>query len=381
MTPQKVLIVGAGVAGPALAYWLTRHGFRTTVVERASDLRSSGNPIDVKGPAVPVAERMGLMPKLRGLATRATAITLLHPDGRAFARTALPTGDAAGVELARSDLSSALYETARDDAEFVFGDSVTRMHQDPDGVEVTFGRSAPRRFDLVVGADGMHSTTRRLVFGPETEFATDLGMYVATVPLPPEAVDLPHDMVLHNTPGRLLAIHPGRDNPLALFVFRGPSADGYDRHDTDRQKRLLTEAYAGVGWRAPELVERFRTHPAPFFDALNRVRMASWSRGRVALLGDAASSVALFGDGSSLAVAGAYTLAQALAEHPGDHARAFAAYETRHRRETDPRQRRIPPIIAALIPRTGRGVAARNCTAGAALRLSRRRLTPLAAVG
>ncbi|MFY1672521.1 FAD-dependent monooxygenase [Plantactinospora sp. WMMB334] len=374
MTPQKVLIVGAGVAGPALAYWLTRHGFRTTIVERAKDLRSSGNPIDVKGPAVPVAERMGIMPRLREAATRVNAMTLLDPDGRPIARMAMPTGPSAGVELARSDLSSVLYQAARDDAEFLFDDTVAAVRPDAKGVDVTFGRATPRRFDLVIGADGMHSTVRRLVFGSEREFATDLGMFVATVPLPPGAVELPHDMVLHNTPGRLLSIHPGRDRPLALFVFRTPPVDGYDRHDTDLQKRIVADAYAGVGWRAPELVETYRSHPSPFFDSLNRVRMPTWSRGRVALLGDAASSVALFGDGSSLAVAGAYTLAQALAANPGDHARAFADYEKRHRRETDPRQRRIPPIVAAMIPRTRPGVAARNCTTRTLLRASGRAL-------
>lgn len=269
------------------------------------------------------------------------------------------------MELTRADLSAVLHRAARDDAEFLFGDTVTALTQDPSGVDVTFRRAAPRRFELVIGADGIHSTVRSLVFGPEHRFSTDLRMYGATVPLTPDAIDDPSKMLLFTAPGRMLAAHPSRTTPLAIFTFRGPRLDGYDRHDTAARKRIIASAYAGVGWRAAELVEAYENHPAPHFDPLGNVRMDSWAHGRVALLGDAASATALFGDGSSLAIAGAHTLAEALAAHPGDHAAAFRAYEAKHRRETGPRQRRVGLLAALMIPRTRTGLAVRNSIARA----------------
>jgi 2-polyprenyl-6-methoxyphenol hydroxylase-like FAD-dependent oxidoreductase len=375
MASPSVLVLGAGIAGPAFAYWLARHGIRPTVVERAKELRSGGSAVVVKGPAVPVAERMGIVPQLREVATRATSVSLLDPGGRQVVRLPLTSERSPSVEVTRSDLSAVLHRAAADDAEFVFDDTITGLEQDASGVDVTFGRAAPRRFDLVIGADGIHSTVRRLVFGPEQEFATDLGMYSATVPLAPDALDDPHEMFMLNTPGRMLAVHPSRETPLAIFTFRGPRVDGYDRRDTARQKRIVAEAYVGVGWRGPELVYAYEKHPAPFFDPLHNVRLDSWARGRVALLGDAASATALLGDGSSLAMAGAYTLAGALAAHPGDHARAFRAYEAEHRRQVDPRQRRVGLLAALMVPRTGGGLAMRNAVGravGRAIRIAAR---------
>lgn len=371
MSSPKILIVGAGVAGPAVAYWLARHGFRPTVVEQARELRSGGTAIVVKGPAVPVAEKMGIMPRLRELATRATSMSLLDTSGRRILRVPLTSERSPSVELTRSDLSAVLHDVAGNDAEFLFGDTITRLDQDESGVEVTFRRAAPRRFDLVIGADGIHSAVRRLMFGPEQGFTTDLGMYGATVPLPADAIDHPHEMVMMTAPGRMLAVRPSRETPQAIFTFRGSRVHGYDRHDVALQKRILAEAYAGLGWRTPELVDVFQQHPAPHFDPLITVRLDNWARGRVALLGDASSATALFGDGSSLAMAGAYTLATALAAHPRDHARAFRAYEAKHRRQVAPRQRRVGLIATLMVPRTHWGLAVRNAVGRAVGRLTR----------
>jgi 2-polyprenyl-6-methoxyphenol hydroxylase-like FAD-dependent oxidoreductase len=368
MTPSRsVLISGAGVAGPTIAYWLARHGFQPTVVERSRGLRSSGNPIDVRGPALPVAEGMGIIPRLRDAATQTTAMSVVDSAGRQVARVQMPsTRSAAGnreVELPRSDLAAILCETARDHAEFLFDDSLVALEQDEHGVEATFDRAAPRRFDLVVGADGLHSTVRRLAFGPERDHVRHLGLYIATMPLG-GPLDNQHDVLMYNTPGRLVSIHPSRGKALTAFIFRGPPIAGLDYRDTEQHKRVLAEAYAGAGWRVPELLERVQSTDDLYFDSVSQVRLPTWSQGRIALLGDAASCVSLFGDGSSLAMAGAFTLAAALAETT-DHTSAFRHYETAHRALTDPKQRNSGRAAALLIPKTRLGIAARNLAARA----------------
>ncbi|WP_440072613.1 FAD-dependent monooxygenase [Streptosporangium sp. OZ121] len=368
MSPRSVLISGGGIAGPTLSYWLARHGFRPTVVERAQGLRSSGNPVDVRGPALSVAEEMGIMPRLRELATRTTAMSVVDASGRQIARVAMPaTRSAAGnreVELPRGDLAAALYETARDDAEFLFDDTIVTLRQDEHGVDVTFDRAGPRRFDLVIGTDGLHSTVRRLAFGPESGFVRHMGVYVATLPLD-GPVDHPHDVLMYNTPGRLVSIHPSRGHAVGAFIFRGPAIGGFDHRDTEQHRRIVADAYAGVGWRVPELLERLRKTEDLYFDSVSHVRLPTWARGRVALLGDAASCVSLFGDGSSLAIAGAHTLAKALATHPADHAGAFRRYEAEHRTLVGPKQRNVGRATALLVPRTRLGLAARNLAARA----------------
>jgi 2-polyprenyl-6-methoxyphenol hydroxylase-like FAD-dependent oxidoreductase len=362
MTSRSVLISGAGVAGPTLAYWLARHGFQPTVVERSQGLRSSGNPVDVRGPAMPVAEGMGIVDELRAAATHPTAMQVIDAAGRLGARVAMPSSDRS-IEIPRGSLAAVLYGAAKDRAEFLFDDTIVDMAPDADGVDVTFDRAAPRRFDLVVGADGLHSNVRRLAFGPELEFVRHMGVYVATMPLG-EAPDRPYDVLMFNTPGRLVSIHPCRGEALAAFIFRGPAIDGFDHHDTDQHKRFVADAYAGVGWRVPELLARLRDTDDLYFDSVSLVTLSSWARGRVALVGDSASCVSLFGEGSSLALSGAATLASALAGE-ADVATALRQYETRHRILVEPRQRGINRAATLLIPKTRLGIAARNLVARA----------------
>jgi 2-polyprenyl-6-methoxyphenol hydroxylase-like FAD-dependent oxidoreductase len=361
LNDRTVLISGAGIAGSTLAYWLARHGFRPTVVEHARRMRSSGSPVDVRGPAVEVAERMGVLPRLRAAGTGVTGMRFVNAAGRRVGGVGMRVvqGAAGEVEVPRGDLASILYEASRDHAEFVFDDSIATLEQDEQGVDVTFGHARPRRFDLVVGADGLHSAVRRLAFGPETGFVRHLGLYVATTPFDGR-IEHPHEVVLHNTPGRLAAIHPSPSGPLAFFAFRSPEVADFDHRDTARHKRLLEAAFAAGSWRVPELLERVRAADDLFFDSVSQVRLDRWSDGRTALLGDAASSVSLFGDGSTLAIAGAFTLAGELAASPRDHGPAFARYEAAHRKLVEPRQRNIGLAAALMIPATRSGILARN---------------------
>ena len=387
MGVQTVLISGAGIAGPTLAYWLARHGLRPTVVEHVAALRSSGSPVDVRGRAVEVAEQMGVMARIRQAGTGVTAMRFVNATGRRVGRVNLRALQlAAGsreVELPRGDLASILYQASRDHTEFLFDDSIVALEQDEHGVNITFGRAQPRRFDLVIGADGLHSAVRRLAFGSESNFVRHMGLYVATMRL--DGLDglLEHEreVVMYNSPGRAVAIHPSRGDALAFFALRSPVVPGFDYRDTGQHKRLLTAAFADAGWRVSELLKHMDAADDLYFDSVSQVRVRPWWRGRVAVAGDAASCVSLFGDGSSLAMAGAFTLAEELAAAPGDHRSAFGRYEARHRRLVDPRQRNIPRGTSLLIPATRPGILARNVATrlwpvGAAAGWLRRRLAP-----
>jgi 2-polyprenyl-6-methoxyphenol hydroxylase-like FAD-dependent oxidoreductase len=370
MRQRDVLISGAGIAGMTLAYWLAGHGRRVTVVERAAGQRSSGSPVDVRGPAADVADRMGITPRLRDAATHVDGLRFVDARGRVAVRVDTRAWQRASasrdVEVARGDLAAILQEASRDRAELIFGDAVRAVVQDEGGVDVTFEGAPPRRFDLVVGADGLHSGVRRLAFGPERAFVRHAGLYVATTPLSRAFEGVDRDVTVFNAPGRSATIHPARGRQLAAVIFWRDAIAGLDHRDTGQARRLLGDVYGGDGWHVPALLEEARATSDLFFDSVSRVRMASWSRGRVVLVGDAASCVSLFGDGSTLAMAGASTLAEALAESDGDPAAAFRAYEARHRRLVEPRQQGVLLAASLLVPRSGVAIALRN----AALRLA-----------
>jgi 2-polyprenyl-6-methoxyphenol hydroxylase-like FAD-dependent oxidoreductase len=359
MKQRAVLISGAGVAGPTLAYWLARSGFRPTVVERSEGQRSSGNPVDVRGEAMEVADRMGVLPRLREVATSVSGMAFVNASGRRVGRIAVGKPDGTELEVPRADLAAVMYNAAREQAEFLFGDSITALRQDASGVDVTFAKGAPRRFDLVVGADGLHSGVRRLVFGPSSGYVRHLGMYVATLQLGYPAAD-PSAVLMYNLPGRSVSVHPVNGDAMAAFIFRSPAIPDLDNRDTAACKQMVLDAYRGGGWELPRLLDRVTAADDLYFDSVSRVRLPAWSRGRVALLGDAASCMSLFGNGSSLAISGAAALSRALDATPDDHATAFRAYEAEHRLRVRPTQRGRLVAGALLVPATRAGITARD---------------------
>jgi len=335
------------------------------VVERARGLRSSGSPVDVHGKATAIARQMGILPRLKEAATHAPGLTFVAPSGRRIgpSRLGRPRGD--DVEIPRADLASILCDAAREGTEFLFGDSVAALQADDAGVDVSFEHAAPRRFDLVVGADGLHSTVRALAFGPEDTFVRPLGLYIATLSLGRPAAD-PGTVLMYNRPGLSLTIHPVRGTAGAGFIFRGPRHPGAEYRDPHGQRELVLAAYTRYDWAVPELPDlRGQVEGAEdlYFDTVSQVRLPAWSKGRVALLGDAASCVSLFGDGSSMAMIGAATLAAALAETPGDPVAALRRYESRHRRLSASRQRGYRLGAGLLVPATRSGLTTRNLIA------------------
>ncbi|AQZ68727.1 unnamed protein product [[Actinomadura] parvosata subsp. kistnae] len=328
MRNRDVLISGASVAGPALAYWLRRHGFNPTVVERAPALRDGGYAVDFRGRAhLTVLRRMGILQAVEQARTGMGSMWYVNDAGQPQAK--LPADLFSGdVEILRGDLARILYDATRQGTEYVFGDSITSLTEDADGVSVTFERSAPRRFDLVVGADGLHSNTRRLAFGPEERFVRHLGVYCAIFTTA-NHLGLDHVGHAYRTGSRLVAMYSARHNAeaKAVFYFGSPLLD-LDRRDVARQQDVLAEHFTGNGWQSDHLLREMRRAPDFYFDSVGQVRLDRWTRGRVALLGDAAyCPSSLSGMGTGLALVGAYVLAGELAAAGGDHRVAFARYE------------------------------------------------------
>ncbi|MEV0064869.1 FAD-dependent monooxygenase [Amycolatopsis sp. NPDC050768] len=360
-----VLISGASIAGPALAYWLREYGFDVTVVEKAEALRGGGYPIDIRGTALGVVERMGLMPRLREAHVDSRRLTFLNEDGSTVASLS-PDAIAGGVEgrdleVRRGDLAEALYSTIRDDVEFLFNDSLAALDDRGDAVDVTFRSGRRRTFDLVIGADGLHSGVRALAFGPEEQFHRYLGYCFAGFTMHND-FGLAHEGVLWSTPGRGAALYAVGDSDTIFgflnFTRPEPPFDAF--RNPAAQRELVAEVFEGDGWEIPRLVAAMRTADDLFFDIVSQIHLPRWSSGRVALVGDAAHAPSfLTGQGSSTALVGAYVLAGELASH-ADHTAAFAAYEQTARPFVEANQALVTVGNATMFPATPEALAERN---------------------
>ncbi|WP_188195784.1 FAD-dependent monooxygenase [Nonomuraea sp. SYSU D8015] len=328
---MRILISGASVAGPALAYWLNRYGFDVTVVERAPALRKTGgHAIDLFRPAMDIVEQMGVLERVLARKTGTERLTMYReghdkPVELEIRRVIAAVSDR-HVEIMRDDLSEIFYDATRDDVEYVFGDSIASISGTG---EVTFDSGREERYDLVIGADGLHSNVRRLVFGPESQFATWIGAYLAVASVP-NYLGFDGRMEGITGVGRMAGLYGAArlDDARALFLFRTPEPLDYHYRDVARQKELLREHFAGVGWEVPRLLAELDRAPAFYFDSITQLRLDTWSRGRVTLVGDAGYCPGpAVGGSTSLAVVGAYILAGELASYGGDHTRAFPAYE------------------------------------------------------
>jgi 2-polyprenyl-6-methoxyphenol hydroxylase-like FAD-dependent oxidoreductase len=362
---RTVLVSGASIAGPAVAFWLHRHGFAVTVVEKSAGLRGGGYPIDVRGTAIEVVRRMGILPQLHEAHIESRRLTFLNADGSEAARVH-PQAVAGGVEgrdveVRRADLTEVLYRAVRDDVEFVFDDSIGTLTQNQRGVDVTFSSGAQRSFDLVLGADGLHSHTRDLVFGPEQQFHRYLGYCFAVFTMA-NKFGLSHEGVIWNTPGRAAVLYAVRDSSeVHAFLNLALPEPPYDiLRDLEAQRDLLATTFADDAWEIPAMVTAMHDVDDMFFDTVSQIHLPRWSSGRVALLGDAAHAPSfLTGQGSSLALVSAYMLADSLATHP-DHTSAFAAFERDTRGFVQLNQAQVGKGDAALFPATAEALKQRN---------------------
>jgi 2-polyprenyl-6-methoxyphenol hydroxylase-like FAD-dependent oxidoreductase len=327
---MDILISGAGIAGLTTAHWLRRYGFTPTIVERAPSLVTGGYKIDVRGTALDVLRRTGAHDAVVASSTQMQGALLVDREGNVINRM---TGDDFGhrvgedLEIVRGTLCEILMARTTG-VDVIFGDVIASITQSGEGVEVTFRDGCARTFDLVVGADGLHSNVRRQVFGDESQYLRDLGMYLCVYSVP-NYLHLDRMEVQYSEVGRIAAIWSTRDDADAKACFGFAAGERQiDLRDRAQQEEALRTVYAGIGWEVPRLLDLMPQAADWYFDIAAQVDMADWARGRVVLVGDAAYCASpMSGQGSSLALIGAYVLAGELAAAGGDHDAAFAEYD------------------------------------------------------
>lgn len=332
----NVLVSGAGIAGLSTAYWLTKYGFKVTIVERASHIRPGGQAVDIRGPALEVAERMGLLDNIRSNSTKLKGMSIVDAvSGEEIYRNngqTLTGGrhDSPDVEILRDDLCNVLFRAVGDQVVYIFNDSIAALTQDETGVNIIFEQSLPQRFDLLIGADGLRSNVRRIVFGEDEKFVRYLGHYVAIFTMP-NHFKLDHWELIFQHEGTPLAVCIAKEKESEARTYLGFSSAEplvYDHRDIDAQKRMIAERAANVGGEISKIKEFMQNSSNFYFDSVNQTVMDSWSKGRVILVGDAGYSVSLsLGQSTSVAMVGAYVLSGELATHKEDLQIVLDKYE------------------------------------------------------
>jgi 2-polyprenyl-6-methoxyphenol hydroxylase-like FAD-dependent oxidoreductase len=365
---MKVLISGAGIAGPTLAYWLTKDGVETTIVEQAPALRTGGYIIDFWGAGLEVANRMGLMPEIENRGYMVQEVRAVNRGGRPVAKfPASAFSSATGgafTSLPRGDLAATLFAAIAGKVETIFGDAVVRLEQTETGVNVAFERGRSRTFDLVLGADGLHSRIRELVFGAEPRFERYLGLKVAAF----EAEGYrPRDelvYVMHTSVGQQVSRFAMR-NDRTMFLFTFADDDPELPRSVQAQNAILRRRFGHSGWECPQILDALDSTSDLYFDRVSQIRMNAeeglWTKDRVTLVGDAAFCVSLLGgQGSALAMAAAYILAGELRRAKGDHREAFGQYQRRFGPFVAEKQRAAQRFAGAFAPRSAFALFIRN---------------------
>jgi len=365
MDNKNILISGAGIAGLTLAYWLKKFGFNPTVVEIAPRLREGGYAIDFWGAGFDMAERMKIVPDLEKVDLNMAEVAFVDKNnqrkggmnyqklkkmmkGRAFT-------------LLRSDLSKDIYNHLDKGIEIIFGDTIHKIEQNEEGVAVSFRSGNTRSFNLVAGADGLHSNVRNLVFGDETQFEKYYGYYTASFTIE-EGVSNGTSFLTYNIPCKQAAVYSINKNKAAtFFIFTSPQKLSYNHHDIEKQKEMLKIEFENAGWKCAELLSKMNTAPDFYFDVVSQIQMNSWSKDRVTLVGDACDCPSLLsGQGSTLAMVGAYILAGELKEANGNYKTAFEQYENIFKPFIYSKQNIAQNFAKSLVPKSKFGIWLRN---------------------
>jgi 2-polyprenyl-6-methoxyphenol hydroxylase-like FAD-dependent oxidoreductase len=363
---KKVLITGASIAGPTMAFWLAKYGFAVTVVERAEALRLGGQNIDVNGPARKVVRKMGIEAAILAQNTTEVGLQIIGQDGQVageFPKEASLTGTRE-LEILRGDLVSILYDCSKQHVEYRFGDSITTLEQHPNEVFVTFASGRAETYQLVIAADGVRSKTRQLMFGQEPQFKS-LGLYIAYMTIPRQSTDNEWWRWYTAVDRRVLMLRPDNKGTIrASVAFLEDDREIRKIRQTDEQKSFLKTRLAGAGWEADRIRQAIDGTDDLYFDEVGQIKAPRWSNGRFAMTGDAAyCPTPISGKGTTLAIVGAYVLAGELSRHQR-HEDAFAAYEKLMRPYVEEVQKLPPGTPKLVYPETKFGVSILNTVAG-----------------
>lgn len=361
MTQKKILISGASIAGPTLAFWLNRFDFVTTIVERADSLRLGGQNVDIKGAAQKVAQLMGIEDEIRAADTGELGVRFVNKDD--ITKAELPKGESnigtSELEILRGDFVKILYKHTKDNVEYIFGNQITELHEFKDGVKVTFKNGEERNFDLVICADGIRSRTRSLIFGDEP-IVRSVGLYVSYFTIPRASSDSLWARWYNATDSRVIVMRPDNEGTTrASFSFLS-EPKGYEKLSSTAQKEILKQKFSDAGWEATRILAELENNTDIYFDAISQVIAPRWSNGRCAMTGDAAFCPSpLTGMGVSLSVLGAYILAGELSRH-SDYQQAFSEYEKVFRPYVTKIQKLPPGVPKLAHPKSKIGISIFN---------------------
>lgn len=364
MRIRDILISGAGIGGPTLAYWLRQYGFNPTLVERSPSFRTGGYIIDFWGLGFEVAEKMNILPALRERGYIADEVRVLNADGQKVggfeAEIFRSTLGDRYISILRSDLAEVIFEKTKQEVEMIFSDSISTLREDADGVEVCFHNSAPRHFDLVIGADGLHSNVRNLVFGSEELFEKKLGYYAAAFSTEGYRPRNAGVYVCYSVPGKQLARFALRNDRTVFFlIFTAKQRNKLK--ETGDAKQIIEHVFGNTCWESQAFLDELHASTDLYFDSVSQICMPSWSKGRIALTGDAAYCPSLLaGQGAALAMLGSYVLASELKMADGDYVTAFGHYERLLKPFILKKQKGAERIGAWFAPRSAAGVFVRN---------------------
>jgi 2-polyprenyl-6-methoxyphenol hydroxylase-like FAD-dependent oxidoreductase len=365
MKNSNILISGAGIGGLTLAYWVKKYGFNPVIVEKASYLREGGYMIDFWGIGFDIAERMGILPVLKKEHYNIPELVFVGKDNNRTGSLNIyklrKLINFRHFNLLRGGLAKVIYKLICDDIEFIWDTSINCIDEQPDGLNISFQNGIQRKFDLLIGADGLHSNVRKLVFGEEKYFEKYLGYYTASFTID-NYLDKKDTFYSFSVPGKQIGIYSISENKLAtFFIFRQNEKLNYDYHKTESAKRILFDTFKQTGWESKNILEKMDGSPDFYFDTVSQINMENWSKGRVSLVGDACQCVSLIaGTGSALAMAGAYILAGELKKNNGDYETAFKNYQNILKPEIITKQKMAGKFAASFIPDSNFGLWVRD---------------------